>query len=272
MIELLPRSTPTGPVAAPFAVLVDAISFAVSALMLAGVREPETRPAQVASSGGLRATLTDGLRMIFRDRVLRPIVLAGLFVALFENAMVALYVLYATSDLGLNAAVVGIIFVAGGLGAVPGATLTTWAGNRFGLGPALIGGLMLSAPAALLVPLASGPVVVVVVMLAASKALAALTFTVANILQWSLRQAVTPDEYAGRVTAGQRLVVYGGGALGGLLGGALGGWIGLRPALYLLVLGSVLAPLWIVFSPVRSLREQPEAPDPERQEEAAASS
>ena len=60
-------------------------------------------------------------------------------------------------------------------------------------------------------------------MLAVSKAFGGITDTVANIRQWSLRQVVTPDHLAGRVTAGHRFTVYGASAVGALAGGALGG-------------------------------------------------
>ena len=96
----------------------------------------------------------------------------------------------------------------------------------------------------------------VVAVLATAKAAGALTDTVANIHQWSLRQAVTPDDLAGRVTAGHRFIVYG---VGALLGGVLGGAVGLRRALLLCAAGSLLAPLVAVFSPLRRLHDQPDA-------------
>ena len=246
-------------ITAPLAVLADAASFVVSAILLRSIDHQERRVEVPAGESPvpLRRSLTDGLRMLLGHRLLRPIVLTGLFVAFFDQAIVALYVLYATRELGLNAATVGLIFVAGGIGGIPGAMLARWAGDRYGVGPAIVLGLVCTALTSLLVPLASGPVAVMVLMLAAAKALGALTFTVANIHQWSLRQAVTPDELAGRVTAGQRFIVYGGGSLGALAGGALGSLIGLRPALFLGVAGGVLAPLITVFSPVRQVREQP---------------
>jgi hypothetical protein len=80
------------------------------------------------------------------------------------------------------------------------------------------------------------------------------TDTVANIHQWSLRQVVTPDHLAGRVTAGHRFAVYGAGALAG---GALGTAMGLRPALLVCAVGALLSPLLALCSPLRQLRQQP---------------
>jgi hypothetical protein len=117
----------------------------------------------------------------------------------------------------------------------------------------MIGGWVLAAAGTLLVPLAAGPAVVVIAMLAVSKAFEGVTDTVANIHQWRLRQVVTPDHLAGRVTAGHRFTVYG---VGALAGGALGGAVGLRPALTICAVGALLSPLPAVFSPLRRLREQ----------------
>lgn len=249
-------------ITAPFAVLVDAVSFMVSALLLRSIKGEEPRLVNEGPRLPLHRLLTDGIRLLLSHPLMRPIILTGVFVAIFDNGIIALYVLYATRELGLNAASVGLIFVAGGLGAIPGAVLARWVGNRFGVGPAIVTGLLAAGLAGLLIPFASGPALLVIVMLAAAKAFGALAFTVANIHQWSLRQAVTPDELAGRVTAGQRFIVYGGGSLGALFSGALGGAVGLRPALFVCVLGSILAPVWGYFSPLRQLREQPTDPSP----------
>ena len=116
-------------------------------------------------------------------------------------------------------------------------------------------GRLLRPPA--LVPLAAGPTVAVVAILALSKTVEGITDTVANIHQWSLRQVVTPDHLAGRVTAGHRFAVYGAGAAGALAGGALGTAVGLRPALLVCAVGALLSPLLALCSPLRQLRQQP---------------
>ncbi|MGE5292240.1 MAG: MFS transporter [Micromonosporaceae bacterium] len=242
---------------APLAVLADAASFAVSAVLLRSISSREQPSPAAAARTPLRRSLTDGLRMLLRHRLLRPILATGVTAVLFQNGALAIYVLYAVSDLRLSPMAIGLTFAAGGAGSLPGAMLARWAGQRFGIGPAMIGGWGAGALAGLLVPLAAGPVLFVIATLAAAKALAALTSTVANIHQWSLRQAVTPDHLAGRVTASQRFVIYGVGSAGALLGGALATAIGLRPALFACSLGVLLAPLCSLFSPLRRLREQP---------------
>jgi MFS family permease len=242
---------------APVAVLADAVSFLISAALLRSIRRPEPPPERSDARLPMRRSIADGMRKLLGHPLLRAIIVASVPITFCTSGFLALYVLYASRELGLAPATIGLIFAAGGVGAISGAMLARRAADRFGVGPAIIGGWVLAAAGALLVPLAAGPTVVVVVILALSKAFEGVTDTVANIHQWSLRQVVTPDHLAGRVTAGHRFAVYGAGAAGALAGGALGTALGLRPALFVCAVGALLSPLPAVFSPLRQLREQP---------------
>ena len=150
--------------------------------------------------------------------LLRPIILSATVGGLCLGGMEALVVLYATRDLHFGPLVLGLIFATGGACAIPGALLAARAARRWGIGPAILGGWTLEAASWLLIPLAAGPVALVVATLAAGRALEGLAGTVANIHQWSPRQAVTPDALQGRVTASQRFLVYGATSIGALLG------------------------------------------------------
>jgi MFS family permease len=245
---------------APVAVLVDAASFLVSAVFLRSIRKPEPPPS-ASQLPPLRRSMVDGIRFLLRHPLLRPIVLTSAATGIFGAGFLALYVLFATRELGLSPAVIGLVFAIGGAAAIPGALAARWAGDRFGVGPVIIGGWTLAGVASLIVPFASGPPFAVTAILSTSKALEGATDTIANIQQWSLRQTVTPDEVAGRVTAGHRFVVYGAEAGGALLGGQLGALVGLREALVVCAVGALLAPASAVFSRLRYLRQAPVRPD-----------
>lgn len=244
-------------ITAPFAVLVNAVTFVVSGVLLASIRDPEPPPDPEPGRASMRRTLLDGMKPLLSHPLLRPIIVTGIFVAFFEAGITALYVVYATRELGLNAATIGLVFVIGGLGALPGAVLARRVAERIGVGPAIAAGLFGSAATAGVLPFVSGGPAVVIAFLGVAKALGALLFTVANIHQWTLRQSLTPDRIAGRVTAAQRFLVYGSGSLGALAGGALAEAVGLRAALLALALGALISPLFTVASPVRGLQRQP---------------
>jgi predicted MFS family arabinose efflux permease len=75
-----------------------------------------------------------------------------------------------------------------------------------------------------------------------------------RVVEVSVRQTITPDHLQGRVNATERFVVYGVIPIGALLGGFLGEAAGVRVALIAGMLGMLAASLWLLLSPVRSMR------------------
>ena len=245
-------------ITAPLAVLADAASFVASVVFLLLIRAPERAPDRHANgSSSIWAELREGLVVVLGNPLLRSIAGCTATSNLFGNAMMAVYVLYATRQLGIEPALLGIIFAAGGPGALLGSLLAGRVADRFGFGSTIIGSMLSGALANLLVPLASGPLAVVAGMLMLAAFIAGLCNPIYNINQVSLRQAITPDRLQGRMNASVRFIVWGTIPIGALLGGTLGQAIGLWPTLLSMALCSLLAPLWVVFSPVRQLRSQP---------------
>jgi predicted MFS family arabinose efflux permease len=79
-----------------------------------------------------------------------------------------------------------------------------------------------------------------------------------NILQVSYRQAITPERLQGRMNAAMRWIVWGTIPLGTLAGGVIAQATGLHTALWV---GAILGTptfLWVLLSPLRSIREMPE--------------
>jgi MFS family permease len=241
-------------ISAPSAIAIDAVTFLVSAVLLRRIETPEPLVA-TRTSRGVRHDVEAGLRALLGHRLLRPIVLASMTESVFLKGIAAIFVLYATRELEISPLMLGVIMAVGGIGAIPGALLSAPAARRFGVGPTIIGGWLIAMAAWLLIPLATGPLAVLV--LAASMLLGGVAGTIVNVQQWSLRQLVTPDALQGRVTASHRFLVYGAYPLGALLGGWLGATLGLRPAIALCAIGALMAPAWVAVSPLRRLREQP---------------
>jgi MFS family permease len=68
----------------------------------------------------------------------------------------------------------------------------------------------------------------------------------------------TPDRLRARVAGAYRMVNYGTRPLGAVFGGLLGSAIGLRPTLWVAVIGAVLSVVWLLPSPIPRMRECPE--------------
>jgi MFS family permease len=78
-----------------------------------------------------------------------------------------------------------------------------------------------------------------------------------NIAQLSFRQAICPPGLLGRMNAAVRWIVWGTLPLGGLIGGTLGSLLGVRATIWIGVSGSWAAGFWVLFSPLRHLRDVP---------------
>jgi MFS family permease len=245
-------------VTAPLAVVVDALSFVVSALFLLFIHTPEPAPVRRGGKdGSVWSELREGLAVVVGNPLLRSIAGCTATSNLFGNALQAIYVLYVTRELGLQPAVIGLIYAISGPGALLGAVMAGWLAKRFGLGVTILGSIALSEVINLLIPLVGGPSVVIIGTLMLVAFVSGLTNPVYNVNQVSLRQAITPDRLQGRMNASMRFIVWGTIPLGALLGGWLGEALGIRPTIALMAVCGLLAPLWVVLSPVRQLRSQP---------------
>jgi MFS family permease len=244
---------------APFAILIDAFTFLLSALMIGGMgRDAGPQAGTVATEPrSVRRELTEGLRVVWETPVLRSLGLSTGIWNLFENARDAMLVLYLTRTLGVTPAMIGLVYSAGAAGWLAGSLISGPAARRFGLGRAIMLGAILVLPADVLVAVADGPPPVAAAMVGVGFFLSGLLGPIYDVNQYSLRQAVTPQQLQGRVGGVLRVIVRGTEPMGALLGGVLAGVIGLRGVAWLAVLGPILAFLLVWFGPVRGLRSMP---------------
>jgi MFS family permease len=240
------------------AVAIDALSFLFSALALAFIRksEPVPQPSTASGARGFIPEMREGIDVVFRSPILWRIAGCTATSNLGSNMIFgAVFLIFAYRQLHLSAAVVGLIFAIGSVGALLGALVAAWVVRRLGIGPTLglapvIGGLaVLATPLALV----GAPVLV----LAAAGFIEGLTVPIYNISQVSLRQAITPDRVQGRMNATMRTIVWGTIPLGAFVGGILGTSIGLVQTIVIGGIVSVAAALWIFLGPVIRLKEQP---------------
>ncbi|HUG36701.1 MAG TPA: MFS transporter [Candidatus Limnocylindrales bacterium] len=249
--------TLVGTLGAAVAVMVDAVSFLVSALFLRGIRGVEPRPAAPAESAGVTAEIVEGLRAVARHRILRALAFCSASTNLFGRMFLAVYVLYMTRDLGLDSVGVGLVFATGGIGALAGSLVAGSTTRWLGPGSTMIwaqlvfGVTGLAVPLAVLVPRYALPLVV------GSEFTQWMAIVVYYVSAVSVRQALVPDRLRGRVNATMRFLAGGAMPIGAVIAGALGGMIGVPWTLVVASLGMLLGFAWLLLSPVRGLRELP---------------
>lgn len=242
---------------APVAIFADAVSFLFSALFLTTIGAPETSPPARDPHRRIWRDIADGLRLVFGTTVLRAIAGCAASVGFFNAILETVLILYIVDDLGLSPGVIGLIFAVGNVGFLAGALLPDRMTRWIGMGPAMGAGLLVVGAGDLLVPLASGPNLAVLLCLGAAQFMFGAGFLLFNINQVSLRQALTPDHLQGRMNATMSFMFYGVVPAGALLGGLLGTAIGLRETLFIAAAGEIASVLWLMLSPVWSLREHP---------------
>lgn len=237
-----------GVIGAASAFVVAAALSASAALLLAGIDEPTRTPPprrQFASE------LREGAAFVTGNPLLRAIAMTAIFFNVGFFLIQAVYVPYASRQLGLSPIEVGATLAAYGAGMIVGALVAPHVMARFRLGQVIIVGPLCGLAASLTLCLT---------LLAPSPWLAAASYFQLGFgpILWvisstTLRQAVTPESMLGRVSALISTATYGARPIGTLIGAVLGGTAGAQPCLVVAVLAFAIQACMIVRSPAARL-------------------
>jgi hypothetical protein len=243
-------------ITAPIAIAGDALSFLCSALCLALINDREHKQKSL-SRPDIWKEIGSGLQIVMGHPILRALAASNFTANIFWSAQTAMLLLYMTREVGLPAALIGLIFAAGNVGLLVGTVLAIYIVRWLGLGLTLILAPLVSYLGAFLIPLASRSLPMAVGLLIAAQFLILAPLIIYEINQVSLRQICTPEHLQGRVSATMQCISWATVPLGGLLGGWLGEVVGLRPALVIVSIGLWCALPWLICSPLRRLRTLP---------------
>ena len=242
---------------APYAILADAVSYVVSALLLGAIRREEHEPEPATTR--VRSELLSGLRLVLGDPRTRSLVFY-VATSTFSNGLFwAIFLLFARRELHLSAGLIGLVLALSNIGSLLGATIAGPLGRRLGIGRTLVAAGLVSGPPLFLVPLA--PHAFPVPFLTAVLLVFGLGVIVYNITAISLIQSITPPHLLGRANASRRFLVWGPLPLGALAGGVFGSSIGLRETLLAAAAIDAAAVVWLLREPLRTIGELPQ-PEP----------
>ena len=237
---------------------LDALSFAVSALLIARIRIAPTAasaPADIAAAipadraavavfatggtgaaGGeptpsapsprstMRHDIAEGLRWLVHHRLLRTLAILLAVTNMAGQIANSTFVLFATQQLHVGTRGFGVLLAASAIGGVVGGLASRRIVARLGTRRAIITGATIGAASAAVVGLLARDAYVMIACLAAS----AFSATVWNVATVSMRQRIIPDRIRGRVNSVYRLAGWGSLPIGAAIGGAIATSFGLR--------------------------------------------
>ncbi len=245
---------------APFAMILDSLSYVISAIFVFFIHRPEPpiEPHDEAAHGpkpSMRQEIAVGLRYVTGHRWLRSIAATTGTSNFFGNVGGAILILYLTRDRGLGPEAIGFAFSVGSVGVLIAALTTSWLTKRVGVGRMLVLTAMGFSISGL--PVAFAPDGLIWYAVAASGFLAGFCGVGWNINQVSLRQAITQPRMQGKMNATMRFIVWGTMPIGSILGGALGSLIGLHATIIIGALGGLIAFVPVTLSSVRRIVTMP---------------
>jgi predicted MFS family arabinose efflux permease len=239
---------------APAALLIDALSYLISALFLFRMRHVEPAAPPPASRRRVLLEIAEGLTALWRDPILRPLLLARAIRTFFGGMIGPFYVLYVVRHLGVSPAMMGILIACGGGAALAGAAVVPWLNVRLPAGPGLIGAFAIKALGLAMLPLAGLLPALLLPLLLLQQLLQDSVTSYFAVNERTLRQKRVPPAQLGRVAATIAVVNDGPVPLGALIAGLLVQAVSLESVLWIGVAGYALSPLVALLSPVRALR------------------
>jgi MFS family permease len=254
----------TGSFGATTAISLDAASFVVSALSLLFIRlrsveqvsalellkqetaEQAELPRQVEQKDKLWSGLLDGIKFVWYQPVLRPVMVILLILTFLSAGMLDVFIFHVKHDLLGNDTVVGIVFGLASIGGIVGGVVAPSLRRRLGFGPCWIGGFVCNSLSIALIGWAPN-----LVLCCLMGIIFTFTSTIVGVCSLSLRQEITPDHLLGRVTSVFWTVIGIPGPLGAALFTALSASTGASKVMIIVGLLCVLTSLAGLFTAAR---------------------
>jgi MFS family permease len=210
---------------APFAIIVDAVSFLSSGLLIAAT---DSRHASLRVDGrrSLLSEAAEGIRFLLRDRALVRITLGAAVSNVGVMMALALQLLFLYRVMHLSPVVVGACFAVGSLASLVGALSNRGIMHRLGVYRTLVLSTFIEGIAYILIP--GGTLLPVIPLLLGALVLSGFFNTTWNISVTTFRQTRIAPPLMGRVGAAGRVIGYGALPVGSLLGGFLGQALSVR--------------------------------------------
>jgi Major Facilitator Superfamily len=244
---------------APVALIIDAVSFFISAFAISQIKINEPGPDVKPEERNFWREARTGLQVLVSNPLIRPLAVSNFILNFFGGIHDALFLLYVTRELGLAPIYFGLYFAVGSASGIMAGLVVQRVTGRIGIGPAIALGAFVIGAGWLAFPLASLWPGWALAFFAAKALVGGFGNTLFNVIETSLSQALVPEHQLGRYSATMGFFALAFLPLGALMGGAIATAFGLLPALLIGLAGSLTASLAVRFSPLWILQQVPVA-------------
>lgn len=247
--------------------LADAVTFLVTIACVLGIRQPEQPPVKPDEPTTIVADIRDGMAFLLGNPWLRPMIFFSTAANFALTGYDAIQVVFLVRSVGLSSGSVGGLIALTSVGGIIGAFLAGRVSAWLGSARAQLA-FIATTVVVLLIPLTSGGPGVLLFIVGGF----GVSFGVAgsNVVVAIFAQGYVPQHMLGRMAACSSFLGYGAIPIGALVGGALATALGPRGGMWVMTALVPLSGLFLLLSPVRTVRDLPTPPEPEPAAESAA--
>jgi predicted MFS family arabinose efflux permease len=213
---------------APFALLIDAVTFLLSALAIRKIETPEEIDRDESVETNLLEEAIGGFAYVRRDTVLRVLAAAQLLLNVSHGMVGTVFFLFVVDTLGFETGPLGMIFAIGGVASLGGALISRRSYDTSNHLRRLALLLFIVAAANALLPFARSSNWIAVMLLIIPQLVSDPAETIFNIHSTTLRQTIAPDAWLGRINGSFRVIDIGATIAGSLIAAWMGTALGLR--------------------------------------------
>lgn len=228
--------------AASLPFLVDAASFAVSALLLLVAIPRRVGPVEPTERVSILRDVAASVRLVRGDEVLRLLAVSIAVLAGCQAMAMSSFVLFALGPVGLHDRAYGLLFALVAAGALVGGLAADRVDRRFGSAVTLAGCGVASAAGYVLIALTARLVPVAIGLTIEGSAVA-----IGNVSSVTLRQRITPPERLGASSNVIRVLIFSASPVAALAGGFVAQHVSLRAPM--LAAAAIQIPVTLLLAP-----------------------
>jgi predicted MFS family arabinose efflux permease len=217
---------------APFAILVDAVTFLLSAFAIRKIDTPEEIERDESIETNLLEEAIGGFAYVRRDVMLRVLAAAQLLLNISHGMTSTVFFLFVVDSLGFDTGPLGMIFAFGGIASLGGALISSRFYDRGNHLRRLALLLFAVAVANALLPFARTANWIAVGLLLVPQLVSDPAETIFSIHSTTLRQTIAPDAWLGRINGSFRVLDVGATIAGSLIAAWTGSALGLRTTMW----------------------------------------